>query len=159
MTGASYLVVCDLSLQNFDDRRAGYATAKDAYAEVRRLDLRIRSTRMRRVEPLVVQIAMTVEATAPQHAADLCGTVLRSALHAIGGTTAGWERLRPQVQRASVPPRRRWGRQVPAPTAPLWEPPADWAARSAAAHRAAVASRPLPPLVTPSCGEVVIDLR
>ena len=162
MTGASYLVVCDLSLQNFDDRRAGYAAAKGAYAEVRRLgrlDQRIRSTRMRRNEPLVVQIAITVEATTPREAFDHCGTILRSALHAIGGSTAGWERLRPQVRRAPTSARRRWGRPVPSPAAPLWEPSPDWAACSAAAQRAATASRPLPPLVTTAGGDVVIDLR
>lgn len=153
---ASYSVVCDLGLENFDRPRAGYRAAKGAFAEVERLarlDHRVRSARMRRRGRRTVSVSLTVRAGAPWEAFDVCSAILRAAIHANGGSTAGWDLLCPQMQPDARRGRAKAPREVPA------QAPSSWSGLSAAADRTARTSPPLPPLVASIPDELVVDLR
>lgn len=116
-TTSDYAVVCDLGVQHFDSPRAGIAMARAAYGEMRRLgttDERVRSTRWRRSSRETVQLTITVRAHDAHRAFEVAGGLLRTGIHAVGGSTAGWEQLHPRVEpehRARRGPRRR----VPVP--------------------------------------------
>jgi hypothetical protein len=153
-------VVCDLSLHSFDDPGAGLARANSAFTEMQRLaifDARVRSTRIRRRTPLDVQVAWTVDAAGAREAFDLCGVILRTALHASGNSTAGWELIHPRVVTSSGR-RRHWRRAAAASIQPCTTTP-DWASLSAAAQRRMALVPALPPLLAPGPGEALIDLR
>jgi hypothetical protein len=152
-------VVCDLSLHSFDDPGVGHARAHDACAEVRRLgrfDDRVRNTRIRCTGPLDVQVEWTVRAAGPSEALELCSVILRSALHAAGNSTAGWELIHPRVQLGSRHRRRRSA--ATAAHRPTVGMP-DWAALSAAAQQRMALVPALPPLAAAGSGDTLIDLR
>ena len=155
-------MLCDLGLENFDTTRVGYASAKAAFAEVRhlgRLDPQVRSTRLRRPEPLTVQITITVHASSAREAAELATTILRSAVHATGGNTAGWNELMAVVVAAPRPPGRRARRTRSAgPTSPGARFPS-WDACSAAARARSASVAPLPPIHDTGPAHELIDLR
>ena len=104
MTAARYQVVCELDLDHFDDARLGHRTAKRAHTELRRLarrDWRIDSTRLRRHGRRSVEISVTVAAMTSNDALDHCQALLRTAVHATGGSTQGWEQLCATVRSAT----------------------------------------------------------
>lgn len=160
-----YSVVCELGLQHYDDPRGGYRDARRAFQELRRLaryDHRIRSTRLRRSARSTVEISVIVEARHPEEAYDRCQAMLRTAVHAAGSGTAGWERMQPAL-RPGPEPRRRRGRPptaihlVPEQRQRI-EPVRDWASAAASARRLGAPPASLPPL-TWMPGNGVIDLR
>jgi hypothetical protein len=157
VSDGSYLVACDFGLQHFDRPRAGAVAARLMFAEVRRLgrlDDRVGATRMRRTGTSVVSISVVVDAPSSWEAFDLGRAILRTAVHATGGATVGWENLRPQIQ---TPTTRRWGRFPTEGTTAAQGPP-DWAAHAATARRHSAAVPTLPPLQR-SDADRVIDLR
>lgn len=98
---STYAVCCELGLENYDRPRVGYAAARAAFAEVRQLgrsDRRVRSTRFGRPDRLTARISITLVASSPWEAFDLARAILRTAVHSNGGSTAGWELLRPDVR-------------------------------------------------------------
>lgn len=161
---SDYAVVCDLGVQHFDSPRAGIAMARAAYGEMRRLgtaDERVRSTRWRRAGRRTVQLTITVRATDAHRAFEVAGGLLRTGIHAVGGSTTGWERLHPElhVVNAAAPQRRRSGRRghvletTPrAAGARSWE---DW---STLAGRRVERGSLLPPIGS-ATDPLVIDLR
>lgn len=161
----SYSVDCDLSLENYDDPRAGFVAASGAFAEVRRLGLmdeRVHATRMRRGSELTVEISITVRATTHSEAFDLCRAILRTAVHANGGNTAGWEHLQPEIRSAPATRRDRWRlrrRRRPQPVVLPAPPAQDWATLSQTVRARGSAPAWLPPLAPGAVGELVIDLR
>ncbi|MDQ2677314.1 MAG: hypothetical protein M3Y51_01120 [Actinomycetota bacterium] len=186
---ARYEVVCELDLANFDDVRVGHRTAKRAHTELRRLarrDGRIASTRFRRAGRSSVEISVTVAASTSDDAFDHCHAMLRTAVHATGGSTHGWEALCSQI-RSSTPTPDGTRRAGAAPsTAPGWTPArvpdvADpgltragtrewgagrertdapgWAGAAATAARRGAIPEWLPPLTRGPERDTVIDLR
>ncbi|MCB1270610.1 MAG: hypothetical protein KDB31_04255, partial [Microthrixaceae bacterium] len=96
MQPGRYAVECDLGLDRFDDLADGVAMARSVHREVRRLrgaHSAIRSTRIRRRARTVVEISVTLTAESTTEAFDLGASAIRSAIHAAGGNTAGWEGL------------------------------------------------------------------
>ncbi len=160
-TTSDYAVVCDLGVQHFDSPRAGVAMARAAYGEMRRLgvaDERVRSTRWRRSARLSVELTITVRATDARQAFEVAGGLLRTGIHVVGGNTAGWEQLRPEVHVATQRGRRRRARGLEPAALP---PPPDWSQWSTAALRRMERAPALPPLGA-ACGapsSPVIDLR
>jgi hypothetical protein len=157
VSAASYLVACDFSLEHFEHPRAGVAVAREVHAEARRLgraDDRVRTTRLRRTATTVVTISVELTAPTPWAAFDLGAAILRTAVHASGGTTAGWEQLRPHVLPAASRRRARSGVRPPV----RLDAPGDWGSFSAAARQRIAALPALPPLRVPST-DTVIDLR
>lgn len=163
-TTSDYAVVCDLGVQHFDSRREGIAMARAAYGEMRRLgttDERVRSTRWRRSSRQTVQLTITVRAHDAHRALELAGGLLRTGIHAVGGSTAGWEQLHPELHLINAaPPRRRSARRGPAqltalPATPTW---GEW---SATARRRMERGPVLPPISSAYGPPLprVIDLR
>ncbi|MEZ5239172.1 MAG: hypothetical protein R2716_09585 [Microthrixaceae bacterium] len=157
-----YSVECDLGLGAFDDLAEGVRAARSAFGELarpRRLDDRLRSARMRRRTPTVVEISICLHAGSLEEAFALGIGALRCDTR-LGGSTVGWESLRPMV--AAARHRRRWwtrrrhreeGRaQLPAARFPTWSELAAEAAR----RRAAAPT--LPPLELAG-SRPVVDLR
>ncbi len=164
-TTSDYAVVCDLGVQHFDSPRAGIAMARAAYGEMRRLgttDERVRSTRWRRSSRQTVQLTITVRAHDAHRAFEVAGGLLRTGIHAVGGSTAGWEQLHPQLHVISAAPqRRRSGRRGRAAEMAALPSPPTWADWSATARRRMERGPVLPP-ISSSCGPPlpqVIDLR
>jgi hypothetical protein len=164
-TTSDYAVVCDLGVQHFDSPRAGVAMARAAYGEMRRLgtiDERVRSTRWRRATRETIQLTITVRATDARGAFEVASGLLRTGIHAVGGSTSGWEQLHPELQViGAVPQRRRSGRRAHAADLAALPTPPTWAQWSAAARRRMERGPVLPPLASP-CGPArrpVIDLR
>jgi hypothetical protein len=168
-TTSDYAVVCDLGVQHFDSTRVGVAVARAAYGEIRRLgstDERVRSTRWRRSSRQTVQLTITVRASDAHRAFEVAGGLLRTGIHAVGGSTAGWEQLHPQLQVLSAAPqRRRSGRRSgrrgrAAELAALPSPPT-WGEWSATARRRLERGPVLPPISSASGPPLqrVIDLR
>ena len=162
---SDYAVVCDLGVQQFDSPRAGFAMARAAYGEMRRLgsaDDRVRSTRWRRAGRQAVQLTITVRAPDARRAFEVAGGLLRTGIHAAGGGTVGWEQLHPELQVISAAPqRRRSGPRAHAADLAALPTPPTWAQWSAAARRHMERGPVLPPLA-PACGPPrpqVIDLR
>ncbi len=181
MTAARYQVVCELDLDHFDDARLGHRTAKRAHTELRRLarrDWRIDSTRLRRHGRRSVEISVTVAAMTSNDALDHCQALLRTAVHATGGSTQGWEQLCATV-RSATPVAGTQSAVLRRPSTPL-APVAPfgaggssdaavngaavpgWAAATATAQQRGAAPESLPPLSPSSGGPrrvTVIDLR
>jgi hypothetical protein len=160
-TTSDYAVVCDLGVQHFDSPRAGIAMARAAYGEMRRLgttDERVRSTRWRRSGRQTVQLTITVRAPDEHRAFELAGGLLRTGIHAVGGSTAGWEQLHVI---SAAPQRRRSGRGGRDPELAALPSPPTWGDWSATARRRMERGPVLPP-ISSSCGpplQRVIDLR
>jgi len=180
-------VVCALDLQHYDDPRDGYRSAKRALTELRRLgklDDTVRSTRLRRTEPLTVELCVVVDAATASAAFEHCNAMLRAAVHASGGMTAGWDqvdlevdtdmtrRRRSRTRRASIVRQSvtqqsgaqqsgaQQTRQVVAhlPGTSDGVTVADWAAAAEAARLRGAIPDSLPPLSwLPS--DAVVDLR
>ena len=166
MPASHYAVDCDLSLHQFDDARAGYAAAGGTFAEVQRLgrlDERVHATRMLRGPQLTVEISITVEASSWSEAFEVSRGLLRTAVHTIGGRTAGWEQLRPRVM-PDATRSQRWRRRVrdrarrPAMALPA-TPASDWESVTAATRSRGMAPSWLPPLRDAEGRDLVIDLR
>lgn len=176
MSDSTFEVAAVLSIANFDDRRVAMRLVRRVVAEartLRSLDQRIRRVVFRtRRRAATVELSVVLRATSPSEAFDLGRAVLRAAVHAAGGDTVGWERLRPEIRPA------RAGRRAAAPDARSFEaaPLTGWPGRAASAQRraaegpslppfaGAVDRRALPPLpgspVSHSpLGELLIDLR
>ena len=111
---------------------------------------------MRRTGPLTLQVAWSIRAVGTSEAIELCSVILRSALHAVGNSTAGWELLRPQVLPG---PRRRRRSDAATTVGRPTDGVPDWAALSAAAQRRMALVPALPPLVATGSGQTTIDLR
>lgn len=173
MTAARYEVVCELDLGHFDDPRLGHRTAKRAHAELRRLarrDWRIDSTRLRRNGRRSVEISVTVAAVKPNDALDHCQAVLRTAVHATGGSTHGWEHLCATVRSADPVDGTR-SATLRRPSTPLAVAAAGssratsstgvpgWAAVTAIAQQRGAVPESLPPLAGARRRVTVIDLR
>ncbi len=160
-TTSDYAVVCDLGVQHFDSPRTGVAMARAAYGEMRRLgvaDERVRSTRWRRSARHTVELTITVRVTDARQAFEVAGGLLRTGIHAVGGSTAGWELLRPELHVATRRGRRGGARATEPAALP---PPPDWSQWSAASRRRMERAPVLPPLGA-TCGlplPGVIDLR
>lgn len=146
-----YSVACELDLQHYDRPRVGYRHARRAHAELRRLgrfDDGVRATRLRRKAPLTAELSVVIDASTTTEAFARCNAMLRSAVHASGGRTAGWERLDLEVDIDERP-----GCLRSAPSAHNWAIATDIARR-----RGAVPST-LPPLSWMPDTDVVVDLR
>jgi hypothetical protein len=141
--GASAFVVdCDLGLQHFDSPRVAASMARAAYGEVRRLgrrDERVRATEWTRRDRDTVRVTVTVDAPDARAAYEVASGLLRTGIHTIGGSTAGWETLRPDWQVRHDPGHRTVGAERLAP-------PPTWATRTAAARRRLESLPQLPPL-------------
>ena len=165
MTTARFEVVCELDLGRFDDARLGQRTARRAHAELRRLarrDWRIDSTRRRRNGRHSVEISVTVAAVTSNDALDHCQALLRTAVHATGGSTQGWEHLCTTV-RSATPVGGTKSATLRRPPAPIGAVPAvpareplpglsavpGWAAATATAQQRGAAPESLPPLLQP----------
>ncbi len=184
MATSRYEVVCELDLGSFDDARVGHRTAKRAHAELRRLarrDGRIDSTRFRRNGRRSVEISLTVAATTSHDAFDHCHAMLRTAVHATGGSTRGWDHLCSEIRAAGPTAGPARGTEELAarlaPSAPTWAdlgapgrlPGArpertvaaapGWAAATETAQRRGAAPDWLPPLGWGPVRQTVIDLR
>lgn len=159
-----YSVVCELGLEHYDDPRHGYRDARRAFQELRRLarfDHRVRSTRLRRSDRSTVEISVVVDARQPEEAYDRCNAMLRTAVHAAGSGTAGWERMQPAFRPGTD--RRRGRRGTPdihlvPERRQRVEPVRDWASATASARRLGAPPASLPPLAWMP-GDGVIDLR
>ncbi len=172
MTAARFDVVCELDLGHFDDLRLGHRTARRAHAELRRLarrDWRIDSTRRRRSGRRSVEISVTVAAATPNDALDHCQALLRTAVHATGGSTHGWEQLCTSVRSATPVDGTQsatLGRRS-TPLAPVGVGEVavtgaavpGWAAATATAQQRGAAPESLPPLSGGPRRVTVIDLR
>lgn len=140
------MVATELGLRTFDDRRAGRKLVARTMRELKALravDPRIESVRApRRLGPGAdsVEITVTVRAVSPWAAYEIGAAAVRTAIHAAGGATAGWERSCPRVLDAAG-----------------WPRPATWDQWSAKAARSATLASPLPPFGMPA--DVLIDLR
>ena len=159
MQPGRYAVECDLGLDRFDDLADGVAMARSVHREVRRLrgaHSAIRSTRIRRRARTVVEISVTLTAESTTEAFDLGASAIRSAIHAAGGNTAGWEGLRPRV--AGTPTRRRRRRRGSTLREPVVFEFPSWAEISRDAQRRSAAAPVLPPLQGLSA-PAVVDLR
>jgi hypothetical protein len=159
-----YSVACALDLQYFDDPRVGYRTARQAHAELRRLgklDDAVRATRRRRTDELTVELSVTVDAATASEAFARCSSMLRSAVHATGGSTAGWDQLDLSVETEQS---RRRGSHRRASGAQLTRPGtvttiAEWTAATEAARRRGAPPASLPPLSWAPSTDAVVDLR
>ena len=166
-----YEVVCELDLANFDDARVGQRTARRAHAELRRLarrDRRIDSTRLRRTGRQAAEISVTVAAVSAKDALFHCHGLLRTAVHATGGSTRCWEHLCIQV-RGATPVAGTQSASLRHPPTPLavtgtlvgadWAGEPSWAAMTANEQRRGAVPDSLPPLAGASRRATVIDLR
>lgn len=146
---ATYRVVCDLDIDQFEQRRDGRAAARAAISEIRRLrrcDERIRSVRHQRVGRGCVRVSIELNARSPHEAADVGHAIVRTGVHAAGGATTGWGQIKPEWIGDEATLRS--------------EVCTTWAAHTAAALRRLEASRPALPLFsTVSASPMVIDLR
>lgn len=136
------MVDCDLGLQHFDSPRVAASMARAAYGEVRRLgrrDERVRATEWSRRDRYTVRVTVTVDAPDARAAYEVASGLLRTGIHTIGGSTAGWETLRPDWRVSHEPGHRAAGPDAvdPRPT---------WATRTAAARRRLDSLPQLPPL-------------
>lgn len=143
-----YVVSARLGFETFDRRSDGRARARAVLAEARRIrraDHRVRSVRLRRVRGDRMGVMVDVVVRAPSGwAAYRCGSsVVRAALHAVGGTTAGWGGIEPVM--------------IGDPGAWSVDGHGSWADASAAALRRLAAGPALPPigLAEPA----IVDLR
>ncbi len=156
-----YEVVCELDLTRFDDPRVARRTARRAHAELRRLarrDRRVRSTRLRRGGRERAEISVVVAAVSTNDALRHCGAMLRTAVHAVGGHTPGWDQLVARVSVGTTPPGR--GRSADLdPHVRDWADAPSWASVTATAQRRGAIPAALPPLARSSAGVAVIDLR
>lgn len=145
----TYRVVCDLDIDQFDQRREGRAAARAAISEIRRLrhgDERIRSVRHQRVGRSCVRVSIELAARSPHEAADVGHAIVRTGVHAAGGATTGWGRIKPE-----------W---IDTTSSYRTEACSTWAAHTAAALRRLEAGRPaLPHFSTISSSTMVVDLR
>ena len=156
-TSGTFVVSTRLGVELFDDPRQARRCLAEVMAEVHHLrntDHRIRRARIRRIRGSKSRaVELTIAAPSGWQAFEIGSAVVRAAIHAVGGTTAGWEGLRPELSLgAAATPLRRPG------------PHASWAELSAAA----LASMPtLPPMRPAVAGPLprrlvdagVIDLR
>lgn len=146
---ATYRVVCDLDIDQFEQRRMGRAAARAAVSEIRRLrrcDDRIRSVRHERVGRSCIRVSIELAARSPHEAADVGHAIVRTGVHASGGATTGWGRVEPE-----------W---VGTMAGYRTERCTTWAAHTAAALRRLEAARPsLPDFGAASAAPMVIDLR
>lgn len=136
------MVDCDLGLQHFDSPRVAASMARAAYGEVRRLgrrDERVRGTEWSRRDRYTVRVSVTVDAPDARAAYEVASGLLRTGIHTIGGSTAGWETLRPDWRVSHDPGHRAVGPERLAP-------PPTWATRTDAARRRLESLPQLPPL-------------
>ncbi len=130
-----YSVQTDLSFAEFDEPKSALALVREVMAEVgrlERLDRRLCRSRMRvRRRDKLVEIVLVVTAGSWTEAYDIGMATLRSSLHAAGGSSASWSRVRPQFAR-SHPQRHE----------------TSWSAAADAAGRRARFEHPLPAMTS-----------
>jgi len=147
-------VSAELDLSGFDTPRVARSRLRAVMAEVQRLrraDGRLVSARLLgRRDGQSSELRLTVAASSERQAFDLGSSMVRSAIHAAGDSTAGWDRIRPEVfvDHASLGHR--------------WSVPASWADAALQTARRSVLP-PLPAFIDdrppPFPGVAVIDLR
>lgn len=178
MPDSSYEVAAVLSVAMFDDRRDAMRLVRRVVVEARRLrslDERLaRVVVRRRRRQSTVELSVELRASWAAGAFDFGRAVMREAVHAAGGATAGWEELRPEIRQPRPGRRGTPAASVGAPAGPPG--PIGWASRSAHAQRRAMEDPPLPPFTgalhpralpplpgspvsSSPFGELLIDLR
>lgn len=147
---------CELGFENFDDSRSGRAAARSATSELRQLardDWRVAALRCQRRQHSTA-VKLQLRAASSSEALELTVVLLRTAVHASGGATTGWDDLHRAVAAAAQVTHH--GRDV-TPLMSRYRRPETWDEHAAAASRLAPAPD-LPPLALAS-GVPAIDLR
>lgn len=151
MSGRAFVVGARLGTSAFDSRRDAKRRLRAVMAEVHRLrraDDRLLRVRLVRIDRVTYEVQLRLRAVAEWQAFELGSSVVRAAVHTAGDTTAGWDRIQPQLVSGSGVAQR-------------WAPPSSWA--EAAARTARLGTIPeLPPMARTNGtapGIAVIDLR
>jgi hypothetical protein len=145
----TFVVSATLGTERFDTQRAARARLRAVVAELRRLrrgdDRLLRIERTRSESVAGSEVHLTIVAPSPWQAFDLGSAMLRAAIHAIGDSTAGWERIEAQMMTG--------GRPV------AWARPTTWADAAMMTARSLSTMPPLPPIAGVPASVAVIDLR
>ena len=165
MGAQQFAIVADVSLRLFDDPAVGRRLVRQVIEELTGLGradgriTRIKAT-SHRGRPLSVDLGFVVSADSAIEAFDLGSAVLRTAIHAAGGATVGWERLVPQVTQivsAADQRRQRKSKRDRRPASVTARGDSSWSAAAANEARRAAALAPLPPFE--AAPQQLIDLR
>jgi hypothetical protein len=152
-------VTTALTVRVPDDASATRELMRGIRAELRRIrraDERVLSHRVRStVRPgRYVEVRLTIDAPTEWQALQVGSSVMRSAIHAAGSATVGWEHETARVVRFARTPSTT-SRPLPRPD----RSDVTWAALSAAERHRAALVPPMPAYVRPPLAGRLIDLR